>query len=121
MILTYKTTKEGIIEEKKTIEKNSWINLISPSEEELKEVSKLYKIPFEFLENPLDLEESARIEYDEDANCTLIINDFPIIDTNNNQFDSYITIPIGIIIGTDCIVTVCNQPCTILGNFVNKK
>jgi len=120
MLITYKSSSDGLLEVRDNFEKNSWINITSPSKAELKEVSQLYNIPMEFLEDSLDLEESARIQYDEDTNCTLIINDFPTIDVNNDQFDSYITIPIGIIIGKDYIVTVCNQSNNFLEHIIKK-
>ncbi|MEC0301294.1 hypothetical protein [Peribacillus frigoritolerans] len=60
------------------------------SKEELAEVSQLCNIPMEFLRDPLALEESARIQYGEETNCTLIINGFPTIDMNHGQFESYI-------------------------------
>jgi magnesium transporter len=120
MLKIYKTDVTGKTNEIEEFEKDNWINLTTPSNDELKEVSQLCNIPFEFLEDPLDLEESARIQYDEETNCTLIINDFPIIDASNHQFDSYITIPIGIIIGTDYIVTVCNQSTNLLENIIKR-
>ena len=120
MLITYKSSHEGILERIENFEKDSWINITNPSKEELKEVSQLCNIPIEFLEDPLDLEESARIEYDEETNCTLIINDFPTINNNNDQFDSYITIPIGIILGTDFIVTICSQSGNFLENLIKK-
>ncbi|MGO4111553.1 magnesium transporter CorA family protein [Paenibacillus sp. YAF4_2] len=120
MLITYKSSPDGILETIENFEKNSWIHITAPSKEELKEVSQLCNIPLEFLEDPLDLEESARIEYDEETKCTLIINDFPIIDVSNLQFDSYITIPIGIILATDYIVTVCNQSTNSLDHLIKK-
>jgi magnesium transporter len=120
MFITYKSSRDGILEIIENFEKNSWINITAPSKEELKEVSQLCNIPIEFLEDPLDLEESARIQYEEETNCTLIINDFPTIDVNSHQLDSYITIPIGIILGTDYIVTVCNQSTNFLENSIKR-
>lgn len=120
MLAYYKSSRDGILERIENFEKDSWINITNPSKEELREISQLCNIPIEFLEDPLDLEESARIEYDEETNCTLIINDFPTISSNINQFDSYITIPIGIIIGTDYIVTVCSQSVNFLENLIKK-
>ncbi|GLX70802.1 magnesium transporter CorA family protein [Paenibacillus glycanilyticus] len=120
MLNIYKTSADGILEPIEQFEKNSWIHITAPSKEELREVSHRCNIPMEFLEDPLDLEESARIEYDEETKCTLIINDFPIIDVSNLQFDSYITIPIGIILGTDYIVTVCNQSTNSLDHLIKK-
>ncbi|WP_419962266.1 magnesium transporter CorA family protein [Psychrobacillus sp. BM2] len=119
MLITYKSSHDGILEITENFYKDSWINITAPSNEELKEISQLCNIPIEFLKDPLDLEESARIQYDVDTNCTLIINDFPII-VNDDQFDSYITIPIGIILGSDYIVTVCSQSGNFLENLIKK-
>ncbi|HWK23594.1 MAG TPA: magnesium transporter CorA family protein [Ureibacillus sp.] len=120
MLKIYKTDSNGKIQEIPQFEKGCWINITSPSPEKLTDVSQLCNIPIEFLENPLDLEESARIQYDDETNCTLIINDFPIIDVHNRQLDSYITIPIGIILGAGYIVTICNQPTIFLENLIKR-
>ncbi|WP_142828622.1 magnesium transporter CorA family protein [Planococcus soli] len=120
MLSIYKSSPDGILEVVENFENNCWINITAPTKEELERVSQLCNIPIEFLEDPLDLEETARIEYDEEANSTLIINDFPIVDSNNNQFNSYITIPIGIIVGADYIVTVCHQPSSFLNGLIKK-
>ncbi|MGE7908137.1 magnesium transporter CorA family protein [Lysinibacillus xylanilyticus] len=120
MLKIYKTDVAKKTNKIAQIEMDCWINLIAPSKEELIEVSQLCDIPIEFLEDPLDLEESARIEYDEVTKNTLIITDFPTIDDNNDQFDSYITIPIGLILGTDYIVTVCNRESDFLEQLIKK-
>lgn len=120
MLKIYRTDAAKKTNKIAQIEMGCWINLIAPSKEELIEVSQLCDIPIEFLEDSLDLEESARIEYDEVTKNTLIITDFPTIDDNNDQFDSYITIPIGIILGTDYIVTVCNRENDFLEQLIKK-
>lgn len=120
MLNIYKTSNEGKIVEIKDIEENCWINISNPTFEELNLVSRQCKIPFEFLESPLDLEESARVEYDKETNCTLIINDFPIIDSSNQHFHSYITIPIGITLSSNYFITVCNQPSSLIENLIKK-
>lgn len=120
MLKIYRTDAAKKTNKIAQIEMGCWINLIAPSKEELIEVSQLCDIPIEFLEDSLDLEESARIEYDEVTKNTLIITDFPTIDDNNDQFDSYITIPIGIILGTDYIVTVCNRESDFLEQLIKK-
>ncbi|MEL4024903.1 magnesium transporter CorA family protein [Lysinibacillus endophyticus] len=109
MLKIYKTDLNGKTIEIDTMEKGCWLSITAPSRETLNEISSHYNIPIEFLEDPLDLEENARVEYDAETDCTLIINDFPIIDVNNKQFESYITIPVGIVIGKDYIVTIGSQ------------
>ncbi|ANU28492.1 magnesium transporter CorA family protein [Planococcus versutus] len=120
MFSIYKSSADGILETIKTLDQNCWVNITSPSKEELEKVSNHFNIPMDFLEDPLDLEETARIEYDDETNSTLLINDFPVINATNNRINSYITIPIGIILGDDYIVTICHQPSSFLVGLIKK-
>ncbi len=116
----YKSSPDGALESVEKFEKNCWVNIITPSKEELEEISAYFAIPMDFLEDPLDLEETARIEYDDETNSTLLINDFPVVNTTTSRVNSYITIPIGIIIGNDYIVTICQQPSHFLTGLMKK-
>ena len=39
-----------------------WVNLAAPTEEEIRQVAGTFSIPQDFLTDPLDLDERARIE-----------------------------------------------------------
>lgn len=121
MITTYINSEEGTIIKSDRFMMNNWVNIIQPSREEMEEVAAHFNIPIEFLEDPLDPEESARIEYDEDTNSTLIINDFPILDKNIRQTESYITVPIGIILSKGYIITICSQESDMFNKLLNRK
>ncbi|AIY05678.1 Magnesium and cobalt transport protein [Planococcus sp. PAMC 21323] len=120
MFSIYKSLPNGNLETIEQFDKNCWVNITAPSQEELEKVSQHFNIPMDFLIDPLDLEETARIEFDDETNSTLLINDFPIPDTTNDRFHSFITIPIGIIIGSDYIVTICQQPSSFLTGLIKK-
>lgn len=100
--------KTSEIEEYK---KGSWINMIDPTDEEIKEACKELKIKEDFIRYSLDLEEQARIDYEEDDNTTLFIIDVPIIEKDNvTHKEEYTTMPIGIImVRDDYIITVSNK------------
>ena len=49
------------------IQKDCWINLISPSEEELNFISKETGVPLDFFECALDDEETSHIDIDENG------------------------------------------------------
>lgn len=85
----------------------SWINVVEPDREEIENLMEQYNIPEDFIRDPLDSEESSRIEYDEDTGYSLIIIDLPIVNSTNRSVLSFVTIPLGIIIGNGIIVTVC--------------
>ncbi|UBH13729.1 magnesium transporter CorA family protein [Macrococcus armenti] len=119
MITTYINSEEGTIIKAEKYYTNNWVNLVMPSREEMEEVAEAFDFPIEFLEDPLDPEEGARIEYDEDSNSTLVITDFPVLDKNIRQTESYITVPIGIILSKGYIVTICSREHDLFNKIVN--
>ncbi|RXK18084.1 magnesium transporter CorA family protein [Macrococcus sp. DPC7161] len=121
MITTYVNSDEMTMIKSDKFQYNNWVNLIQPSREEMEEVAEYFNIPIEFIEDPLDPEESARIEYDEDTNSTLIISDFPIVDKNIRQTESYITVPIGIILSKGYIITICSHEHDMFNKLINRK
>ena len=92
------------LEEIQTFEPGDWINLVNPSQSESMEVAEHYKIDIADLRAPLDAEESSRITVEDDY--TLIIVDVPILEERNNK-TYYITIPLGIILTDEAIITTC--------------
>ncbi|HDK9648645.1 TPA: magnesium transporter CorA family protein [Staphylococcus aureus] len=95
----------------------SWINVVEPDREEIENLMEQYNIPEDFIRDPLDSEESSRIEYDEDTGYSLIIFDLPIVNSTNRSVLSFVTIPLGIIIGNGIIVTVCDAENEFLENL----
>ncbi|HCX9033978.1 TPA: magnesium transporter CorA family protein [Staphylococcus aureus] len=95
----------------------SWINVVEPDREEIENLTEQYNIPEDFIRDPLDSEESSRIEYDEDTGYSLIIIDLPIVNSTNRSVLSFVTIPLGIIIGNGIIVTVCDAENEFLENL----
>ncbi|HCW8626738.1 TPA: magnesium transporter CorA family protein [Staphylococcus aureus] len=95
----------------------SWINVVEPDREEIESLMEQYNIPEDFIRDPLDSEESSRIEYDEDTGYSLIIIDLPIVNSTNRSVLSFVTIPLGIIIGNGIIVTVCDAENEFLENL----
>lgn len=95
----------------------SWINVVEPDREEIENLMEQYNIPENFIRDPLDSEESSRIEYDEDTGYSLIIIDLPIVNSTNRSVLSFVTIPLGIIIGNGIIVTVCDAENEFLENL----
>ena len=87
-------------------EKGNWINMISPSEDEIMDVCKNLKINEDFIRYALDYEEKARIDVEEDDNTILFIIDVPIREREGDSL-IYTTMPIGIIfVRDDYLITV---------------
>ena len=101
MIKMYNTSVEtNITEEVQEFKKGNWINMISPTEEEIQKVCEKINIKEDFIRYSLDYEEKARIDIEEDDNTTLFIIDVPILEKENNE-QIYSTMPLGMIIVRD--------------------
>ncbi|MEI6054540.1 MAG: CorA family divalent cation transporter [Lentisphaerota bacterium] len=97
--------KDDLIEEISSIEKDCWINAIQPNFVELNEISKTLDLPEAFLTDPLDIDERPRIEIEDEH--LLIILRIPRYEKDNHQ-EPYSTIPLGIVLTKDTIITICS-------------
>lgn len=102
-------------EETGTFEPGSWVSMINPLREEIEEVSARLSIPGDYLRAALDEEERPRTE-NEDG-ITLIVIDIPV--PYPEQTILYTTMPLGIIVTPDTIVTVCLRENAIIQDFAN--
>ena len=101
MIKMYNTdVLTNITEETSEFKKGNWINMVAPTEDEIKEVCEKLKIQEDFIRYSLDYEEKARIDQEEDDNTLLFIIDVPIMDKENNE-NIHSTMPLGLIIVRD--------------------
>ena len=103
MLRVFKTSDDGTLEKLKNIETNTWIDLVEPTEEEIKEVVEKTDIPANLLIKLLDSDEVARIEKEDDA--TLIIIDVPYV-IDKKIKNKYSTLPLGIISYKNYLVTI---------------
>ena len=117
MITAYKHNHNQEIMESPVDSTASWINIVEPEREEIETLMSQYNIPEDFIKDPLDSEESSRIEYDDESGYSLIIIDLPVVNKTNHNVLSFITIPLGIIIGNKRIITICNEENEFLENF----
>ena len=93
-----------------------WINLSSPTEDELRHVETALNVPPEFLRYPLDEEERPRIDIDEDNDHVLIIADFPFIRREGSNA-KYETQPVGIVLAGKCVITISLREASVLEQF----
>ena len=111
----------NITEETKEYKKGNWINMVSPSDEEIKSVCENIGIQEDFIRYALDSEEKARIDIEEDDNTILFIIDTPIIEIESGA-KVYSTMPIGIIfVRDDYIITVSLNENPIIEDLVERK
>lgn len=98
-------------------EKDCWINIVAPSEEDIRSISEDLNIPIDFLSSPMDIDERPRIEIDE--NVVLVVIRTPHFESESNI--QYTTVPLGIIFTEDTIVTICLNNNDVLKAFSDGK
>lgn len=113
----FKATTDGLVIVTE-FEKNCWVRVSSPTTDEINLLSDTFGVPPAFLTDPLDVDERARIEIEEDV--TLLIVRIPFFEGEEIDIP-YTTIPLGIILAGDYIVTVSARPLSHLLDFVDGK
>ena len=109
------------LEEIKEFRKGSWINLVNPSENEIKRVCESINIQEDFIRDALDYEEKARIDTEEDDNTILFVIDVPVIEKSEDN-DIYTTMPLGmIVVRDDFFITVSLRKNKIIEDFEKRK
>lgn len=104
MISILKSKKNSSdLEKCSKIEKNTWINLVKPSEKEIKEVANALKIETNIISQVLVEKELPRVKKLD--NATLIVVDVPFMKDTSIK-NKYVTYPLGIIVSNTCITTV---------------
>ncbi len=93
------------------MDKGCWIDVVDPDEKELNEIAQATQISMDFLTAALDREEKARTEIDEEQ--LLVVIDIPFFRSNKD----YDTMPLGIIVTKDIIVTVCLESNAVTSGF----
>lgn len=122
MIRIYNTNVEkNITVEQKEISKGCWINMVSPSENEIKEVCNKTKIKEDFIRYALDYEEKARIDFEDEDGTILFIIDVPVLEKENDS-EIYTTMPVGlIVVRDDYFITVSLKKNKIISNLERSK
>ena len=101
MLTIYKTTEQGI-EQIESMANGAWIKVVDPTPEEIEKLVN-WGIDVDYINYSLDFDEMPRMERDD--NYTFILIRIP-----HRQPESdipYITIPLGIMIKSNVIVTIC--------------
>jgi magnesium transporter len=117
-MVRYFKTDDRQIHEEESIQTGVWVQMINPSVAEGQMVADALNVDIEDVLAALDEEESSRIELQD--GYTLILVDIPTIEIRHEK-ESYTTIPLGIILTADEIVTVCTEDTPVLQAFLNNR
>ena len=119
MLKVYKTTQvEKKIKKVKRIVTDSWIELTSPTNDEIDKVVEKTNVDKDLILKMLDDEERPRVE--QSGNAILIVIDTPYLE--HNESNNYKTYPLGIIItDNNYVITITSKRLNLLNDFKNNK
>lgn len=102
-------------------EKSCWVSIYPPFDrKDLLEFSEQFDIPFDFLTDSLDIDERSR--YEKEDGVKLIVINTPYLNDEPKESEGiYITVPIGIILTSDHIVTITGFENNLLDRFIDNR
>jgi magnesium transporter len=115
MLEIYKSNEGKALESVDVISKGCWVNMYAPTEAEINRVAQDADVSVDLIKDALDDEERPRIER-EDGQVYIIV-DYPYITHDDSGFPIYETIPIGIVLTDDCLITVSLKDSPIMEDF----
>lgn len=120
-MIRFYTKQHGNLVELESYESAHWINITPPfSQEELEYMAQELDIPLDFLTDSLDIDERSRYEREDDVR--LIVLNTPILNNAGEPNAAiYITVPIGIILVGELIITITAFENPILKRFLRGK
>jgi magnesium transporter len=121
-VIRYYAREKRRLVELPELEPGCWVNLTPPfAPDELEELARLLEFDPVFLTDSLDLDERARYERDEDVRFILI--NTPVLNewADGENEAVFITVPIGIILTIEHVVTISAYETPVLESFLEGK
>lgn len=99
----------------------NWVNVYPPfGHGELDNLAKVLEVPLDFITDSLDVDERSR--YEREDGTTLILINSPILNEEGKSSEAiYITVPIGIILTSSHLITVCSAENPVMEKFLEGK
>ncbi len=116
MMTIYKWENGGL-KETQEFAPSCWINLVEPTTTELEHVLTHSQVPRDFLTDPLDADERPRFDYDDDSSMLIIHVPCPV---EVDEVVPYRTVPLGIILFGQSVITVCSAPTPVTTAFLDQ-
>ena len=117
-MVKYYRTDDRMIHEVDRLDNGVWAYSVNPTIEEAQVIADVLDVDLGDIFAAVDKEESARIELED--GYTLILVDVPSLELRHEKA-SYTTIPLGIILTQNEIVTICTEHLPVLDVFINSR
>ena len=120
MITNYKY-QDGTLQKVTEAQDPTWVNICPPiTKAEVDIFADKYQLEPDFITDSLDIDERSRYEREDEANLILI--NTPVLNAPDKENEAiYITVPIGIILKDDIIITVSQHDNPVINKFVDTK
>lgn len=118
IITIYRSGVDNGLEVTGRYESGAWVNVVNPSPAEIAELVTRFTIPSDFLTDPLDVDERARIEREEGN--TLILLRTPRREATEADIP-FTTLPVGIILTQGLVITISLTEVDVVAEFLNGK
>lgn len=119
VLISFHKTIENRITNVNELSDGCWINVVAPTESEVKYLVGELCLDNDFVRSSLDEEESSRIDCTDDQ--TLIIVDLATSETQNKATMQYSTMSLGVIMTSHYIITIALRPHQILTDIAEGK
>jgi len=105
-MIRYFLKKDTQVQELESSEPGCWISLTPPfAQDELSRIARELEIPSDFLTDSLDIDERSRYEKEEEGRFILL--NTPLLNEDSKDNEAYyLTVPIGIVLTADHVVTI---------------
>ena len=120
-MMTIYRWESGGLRETPEFADSCWVNLIEPSTTELEAVLSHTNVPRDFLTDPLDREERPRFENEEGVSLVIVHVPYPVRgDEDDETVLPYETIPLGVVLFGQSVITICSQPTPVTAAFLDQ-
>jgi len=116
-MITIRTQGERGLVEAETVSRNCWVDARDVNKDDINRLEREFGIAAELLADIMDADEQARLEKEDEY--TAIIVRLPVYDENYEV--SYFTVPLGIILFSDKIITICQRSSEALDDLTRNR
>lgn len=117
MIRIWKQREQQGLVQSAILEKNCWIEVTKPDSLEIETLEREYGIERDFIGDVLDADERPRSE--RENGTELIIFRVPVYEPEREV--PYFTVPLGVVLARELIITICSVETDLVGDFRNNR
>lgn len=113
MITIFKNTPTGLTR-LDAAAPNSWVHAVNPENGEIARLRDEFGVPESFIAAALDADELARIDREDEIRLIILLVPYVYADPNDVPYD---TVPLGIILTRDHLITICRKELPFITDF----